>query len=97
MQALAAGGNPAQIAASMAGPAAGMLNPVAGQLASGAMAGMRGLTASASPAAAAGAAPAVDDHPLAGQSLSDLASAPQFFVPGQTQGQPGALGSLLPF
>ncbi|MCA3784676.1 contractile injection system protein, VgrG/Pvc8 family, partial [Burkholderia sp.] len=97
MQALAAGGNPAQIAASMAGPAAGMLNPVAGQLASGAMAGMRGLTASASPAAAAGAAPAVDYHPLAGQSLSDLASAPQFFVPGQTQGQPGALGSLLPF
>lgn len=97
MQALAAGGNPAQIAASMAAPAAGMLNPVAGQLASGAMAGMRGLTASASPAAAAGAAPAVDDHPLAGQSLSDLASAPQFFVPGQTQGQPGALGSLLPF
>ncbi|WP_428840322.1 hypothetical protein, partial [Burkholderia territorii] len=64
MQALAAGGNPAQIAASMAAPAAGMLNPLAGQLASGAMSGMGAALASPSPMAAA--APP-DDHPLSGQ------------------------------
>ncbi len=93
MQALAAGGNPAQIAASMAAPAAGMLNPLAGQLASGAMSGMGAALASPSPMAAA--APA-DDHPLSGQPLSDLASAPQFFVPGQTRGAPAA-ASALPF
>lgn len=94
MQALAAGGNPAQIAASMAAPAAGMLNPLAGQLASGAMSGMGAALASPSPMAAA--APP-DDHPLSGQPLSDLASEPQFFVPGQAPGPSAAAASALPF
>ncbi len=94
MQALAAGGSPAQIAASMAAPAAGMLNPLAGQLASGAMSGMGAALASPSPMAAA--APP-DDHPLSGQPLSDLASEPQFFMPGQTPGASAAAASALPF
>ncbi|MBR8129809.1 type VI secretion system tip protein VgrG [Burkholderia ambifaria] len=94
MQALAAGGNPAQIAASMAAPAVGMLNPLAGQLASGAMSGMGSALASPSPMVAA--APP-DDHPLSGQPLSDLASAPQFFVPGQTPSAPAAAASTSPF
>ncbi|KWN07743.1 hypothetical protein WT83_24450 [Burkholderia territorii] len=94
MQALAAGGNPAQIAASMAAPAAGMLNPLAGQLASGAMSGMGAALASPSPMAAA--APP-DDHPLSGQPLSDLASEPQFFMPGQAPGPSAAAASALPF
>lgn len=94
MQALAAGGNPAQIAASMAAPAAGMLNPLAGQLASGAVSGMGAAFASPSPMAAA--APP-DDHPLSGQPLSDLASEPQFFMPGQTPGASAVAASALPF
>ncbi|MBR8316025.1 type VI secretion system tip protein VgrG [Burkholderia dolosa] len=91
MQALAAGGSPAQIAASIAAPAAGMLSSPAAQFAAGIVPRMQ-----APDASAAVPAPTVDDHPLAGQPLSDLASPPQFFVPGQTSRQPTA-SAALPF